>query len=449
LTDNDAEQLAKVQIENSIALGWKEKDILLYTNFKWEYGTFKSTVLENVEFFDRKPQASKTNALVNLFQNGMIKKDELYWFHDLDAFQLEPIHPDEVLIQSDEIALTDFGGAKYFGGEGRWNTGVIFFKSDSADIFRKMKEVYYEKQIDEEEALGLLVISNPEIRKKVIKLNNTYNFTGYNFHSLYENSTKPIKIAHFHPNGWDKRLRTRKSLDFFVGENPLHAPLIPEKLIKTFKFHRITPTHKNTETKTPNPVTIYKTTPLCKIAFKHGADKCPQITHEYTPIYYKLLQHKRKEIKKVLEIGVGTNETMGHVRRTKGFYKPGASLYMWREFFPNAQIYGADIDDRSVFKDERIQTYLCDQSKSNNLIHLIQNTGFDLDLVIDDGSHRYEDQVSTCLTLMPLLKKDVVYVIEDVIHSRRLVKALKQYNCWVPPLTKKVRNYQLVIVTKT
>ena len=85
--------------------------------------------LKDVEFFERKPQASKINAIIKLFENGIIKKGELYWFHDLDAFQLQPITEDEIGISDNEIALTDFGGGKYFGGEDRWSGGVIFFKS--------------------------------------------------------------------------------------------------------------------------------------------------------------------------------------------------------------------------------------------------------------------------------------------------------------------------------
>ena len=36
-------------------------------------------------------------------------------------------------------------------------------------------------------------------------------------------------------------------------------------------------------------------------------------------------------------------------------YRDGASLLMWRDYFPNAQVYGADILDIKV-EGERIQT---------------------------------------------------------------------------------------------
>lgn len=134
LTSNDAGPLAKVQIENSLALGWKKEDILLFTNFDFQYGEIKANVLKNVEFFERKPQASKINAIVKLFEDGTIKDGEMYWFHDLDAFQLEPINEAEIDLSDDNIALTDYGGIK-FGGTDRWSTGSIFFKLGSRDIF--------------------------------------------------------------------------------------------------------------------------------------------------------------------------------------------------------------------------------------------------------------------------------------------------------------------------
>src|SRR3989344_4764947 len=128
-----------------------------------------------------------------------------------------------------------------------------------------------------------------------------------------------------------------------------------------------------------------KITKLFKIAYKYGTDKCPQIKHSYTPFYYKLLNRRRKSIKKVLEIGIGYYKTMQDVaviydRGLKRYYHRGASLKMWRDFFPNAQIYGADIRPETIFEDERIKTYLCDERKEKDLIRLIEKTGSDIDL---------------------------------------------------------------------
>lgn len=173
-----------------------------------------------------------------------------------------------------------------------------------------------------------------------------------------------------------------------------------------------------------------KLTPLCKIAVKYGTDKCPQIKHPYTPFYYELLKDKRESIKKVLEIGIDK----------------GASLLMWRDFFPNAQIFGVDILPEALYNSERIKSYLYDQSKASDVLELIRNIGSDIDLIIDDGSHRKEDQIFTCKTIMPLVKKDIIYIIEDVPNSNLVAQALREYNCIIPDLKRVYRDDKLVIV---
>jgi len=140
---------------------------------------------------------------------------------------------------------------------------------------------------------------------------------------------------------------------------------------------------------------------LTELAIKYKTDKWGK--HHFTPFYYDLFRNnsKRRKVKKVLEIGVAE----------------GAGLFMFRDFFPNATIYGAEIDQVRVDKLQgldRIQVFKCDQSSKPDLIILFSEVGFDIDLIIDDGSHKPEDQVFTCLSTLLFLKRGAVYVIEDV-----------------------------------
>ena len=167
-------------------------------------------------------------------------------------------------------------------------------------------------------------------------------------------------------------------------------------------------------------------TELCDLAYKYGSDKCPRIKHHYTPYYFELFDPIRTKVKKLLEIGVGYPEDMG---KTFKDYVTGASLFMWRDFFPNAQIYGMDIEPRCVFQEDRIKTFLRNQSRVHDLVKVLRETGRDLDIVIDDGSHMTSDQVFTCQTLMPILKKDVIYIIEDLNESREVIKRLHMFDC--------------------
>lgn len=178
-------------------------------------------------------------------------------------------------------------------------------------------------------------------------------------------------------------------------------------------------------------------TELCNIAYKYGTDKCPQLKHTYTPVYYEMFKDKRDSVKKVLEMGIGTYESMEFLdqiydKNLHRHYKKGASLKMWRDFFPNAQIYGADYVKEAMFEDERIKTFVCDETKEEDIKRLIENTGSDIDIFIDDGSHVWEHQVYLAKTILPLLKKDVIYIIEDVGWPDHIIEELKDYDCSIP-----------------
>ncbi len=230
---NDASLSVKVQIENSLELGWAKEDILLFTNFNYEYAGIKATVLEDVSFFERKPQASKINAIIKLFEDGTIKNNEIYWFHDLDAFQVCSIKELEIDLGTYDLALSDYGVAA------RWSTGVIYFKQSAKDVFYKIKDVMYEKNIDEERALTHLTRTDEEINKRVKKIDKSFNFTPRCLKSMYATILKPIRVLHFHPLGEVWRGDARKSFNFFKGDNPLQIQLIPDMLLKIFRYHRI------------------------------------------------------------------------------------------------------------------------------------------------------------------------------------------------------------------
>jgi len=156
---------------------------------------------------------------------------------------------------------------------------------------------------------------------------------------------------------------------------------------------------------------------LTQLALKYGTDKCPQNGHSYTPYYEELF--KNKKVRKLLEIGIGYPGTMAHVPG----YKIGASLFMWRDFFPQAKIYGCDLREETIFTDRHIETFICDQSKPAELVAMIDQIGSP-DVIIDDGSHITEHQIISAKTLIPMLAKNGIYVIEDVKEPDRIKNEL-------------------------
>ena len=156
---------------------------------------------------------------------------------------------------------------------------------------------------------------------------------------------------------------------------------------------------------------LKKNTELIKNYFmKYDSDKSK--IHNYHLIYGSLFK-KRNKIKKVLEIGLGTdNEKL--ISNMGRLGKPGASVKAFRDFFPKAKIYGADIDKEILFKDKRINTYYVDQTNLMSLKNLYKKIGSNFDLIIDDGLHASYANINVIISSLKFLKKKGFLIIEDI-----------------------------------
>ena len=156
---------------------------------------------------------------------------------------------------------------------------------------------------------------------------------------------------------------------------------------------------------------LKKNTKLIKNYFmKYDSDKSR--IHNYHLIYGSLFK-KRSNIKKVLEIGLGTdNEKL--ISNMGKLGKPGASVKAFRDFFPNAKIFGADIDKAILFKDKRINTYYVDQTDLKSLKKLYKKIGSNFDLIIDDGLHASYANINVIISSLNFLKKNGYLIIEDI-----------------------------------
>jgi demethylmacrocin O-methyltransferase len=144
---------------------------------------------------------------------------------------------------------------------------------------------------------------------------------------------------------------------------------------------------------------------LTELALYFGTDKAGQ--HHYTQHYQRHLEHLRGKKFTLLEIGIG-----GYKRAGKG----GASLRMWKHFFPKAQIIGLDIEDKSFAERKRIKVYQGSQVDKALVTRIVEEAG-GVQVVIDDGSHRPEHIRETFRFLFPLLADDGIYAIEDTQTS--------------------------------
>lgn len=131
----------------------------------------------------------------------------------------------------------------------------------------------------------------------------------------------------------------------------------------------------------------------------------------YTYIFNKLGRYSELN---VLEIGIGTNNnflvsTMGQNGR------PGASLYSFKEFLPNSNIYGADIDVDILFDCDRIKTCYVDQLDIDSFHNLKNKFGnLKYNLIIDDGLHSIGANLNTLLFAIDNLASNGWIIIEDI-----------------------------------
>ena len=151
---------------------------------------------------------------------------------------------------------------------------------------------------------------------------------------------------------------------------------------------------------------------------KYGTDKgnlpnCPTRGHAYGDFYEKKLSHLIDKPIRLLEIGVCSSDVCRICNRQyHGYPRQPHSLLAWRDYFPYGEIVGIDRDDCSDFDYDRITIYQGNQGNPEDLYKTMENGTFDV--IIDDGSHFYIHQIYTMTLMMPLMKKDGIYIIEDI-----------------------------------
>ena len=133
--------------------------------------------------------------------------------------------------------------------------------------------------------------------------------------------------------------------------------------------------------------------------------------HLYSFIFNKFIDTKIN----ILEIGLGTNNpTLVSSMGSNG--RPGASLYAFKEYLPDANIYGADIDKEILFNEDRINTCYVDQLEFKSFENINNTFGkIEYDLIIDDGLHSIGANLNTLLFALDNIKLNGWIVIEDII----------------------------------
>ena len=154
---------------------------------------------------------------------------------------------------------------------------------------------------------------------------------------------------------------------------------------------------------------------LCEIGRKFDTDKSSQRSnvtdirhcHPYTLFYDGLFRNKKLEKLRIAELGILS----------------GSSLLMWQEYFPNSEIYGFEYNDDLIneFKQKNSQACISishiDVTNSDSIRGAFINKDIMFDVIIDDTTHQFEDQIRVIENTYKYLKPGGVLIIEDIFKS--------------------------------
>lgn len=172
-------------------------------------------------------------------------------------------------------------------------------------------------------------------------------------------------------------------------------------------------------------------TDLCEIGAKYGTDKSPVFSdltrnyynchyrHSYTSFYSILFSFlKNKEIN-LGEIGIAHN----------------ASIKMWRDYFLNAKIYAWDgsVEIIKRAQEDNLNDVVYDYMHTQyeeSIQKAFLNCGIKFDILIDDASHIFWDQIRLIRLCINYLNNGSFLIIEDVdrnISNLDYIQEIKRY----------------------
>jgi len=153
-------------------------------------------------------------------------------------------------------------------------------------------------------------------------------------------------------------------------------------------------------------------TDLCELGIKYPTDKCPYNTvswhkHPYTAVYNILFSNIRYNKLNIAELGVLDSN----------------SMQCWREYFPNAKLFGFDWDQNCIEKGRNLNLY----DTKYNFIDVRNRESLNkalseyekFDIIFEDTSHVFEDQINLCKIAHKYLNPGGILVIEDIFRYKK------------------------------
>lgn len=180
---------------------------------------------------------------------------------------------------------------------------------------------------------------------------------------------------------------------------------------------------------------------LCSLGAESGTDKSPYSSlagghhrHAYTSVYDLIFASKRYEPITFCELGILDNR----------------SMVMWREYFPQATLVGLDAFEEklTVARSQNLHNthyYLADVKSESSLVSAFNALGQMYDVMIDDSTHLFDDQIRFVKAATRFLKPGGILIVEDVFKhwkEKRYSDALEDISAYYSSSTFLVANHR-------
>jgi hypothetical protein len=214
-----------LQVDNSLELGWRPGDLLVYTNFPFSrHGVRAIEVLPG-----KRPRTARMTSFhktqVLLHALDRLEAGETLWYHDADAYQLQPFSGSPA--PGRDLAACLYSTRQRLLIQG----GSMFLASGARPLFAGVMELLVHNRYRKDEFALTDLTGRPEFLDRFAALDYSYNLGDTDFELRYQLAERPVKVAHFHLERGEHR---RKFLD---GANSLGVFPLGERFERLLQRH--------------------------------------------------------------------------------------------------------------------------------------------------------------------------------------------------------------------
>jgi hypothetical protein len=207
------ERFLRLQVELSLEHGWAPDDLLLLTNFPFAH---RGVAAREVH----PPARPKTARITSFYKTWCILRvldeigdDESVWYHDADAFQMQPFAESP---STRPLAFTLYATRQRLLVQG----GSLFFDRRARPVFEWVWQALTERGCRKDEFALTDAGSVAELQGSFELLDGSWNLGTTDFELRYQLAEKPIRVVHFHPER-DRHRRVFVEARNGLGVDPL------------------------------------------------------------------------------------------------------------------------------------------------------------------------------------------------------------------------------------